>query len=423
MSDAQPQSPSWGVDEERYDFTCAITGEIMEDPCSIPCGHTFERKAIVEWLKGHSFCPMSRCELKENPQVVPNINLRNCIQEYQKTRTAKYRFAILFLGNTGVGKSHLVEDLVQQQGLSGDGGESTTTEVKSYYTPNGLLIIDTPGLADTAGRTLKYLDNIVAKVRTRRCLPTIVIQYGEKFTSQFSTCLEAISLCLNLHIHDYILIVNKVTVGGRGHGGPNEVIAQMVEQVTQIIGRKPAKLVAHPMGLAVFEEHMLLPLQPVFTPGAVYTIQELWDRTHTKYQKIEYIIERIKQFMLAEEKFLVVSSIMRNEGWGRFAYGADEFRACVSTAFEQGNYGSFLFGALALPFAEGGTRLLGGGEMFVSLLTTPVEALIDGIAMGWKRPTDNEKQFLAENQRGVVAMYEKLQRVRDFYSVIRTPTA
>lgn len=419
----------WEVDDED-NYLCPITGNLMEDPCTISCGHTFERSALTAWFaRNQNCCPMGRCELKEK-SMIPNINLRTCIRELlKKKKTAieeqkggkKHQppFAVLFLGNTGVGKSHLIEDLTGLRHLAGACGQSFTAEVKSYSTQSGLVVIDTPGLADTMGRSLEYLNAIVAKVRSCRCLPAIVIQYEDKFTSQFTTCLEAVSLCLNLLIHDYILIVNKVTYGGRG-AEPSEVIAQLVEQVSQIIGRPPLRVIEHQRG-AVFPEHVLLPSTRVFALGAVYTIEELWDRTNTKIAKIEYILDRVRQFMHAEEQFLAVSAVLRKEGLSRLMYGADEVRSSIVESVEERRFGKFFLGVCALPFAELGSRLLGGGELISSLLASPVELVIDGITINWKRPTEREQRFLAENQNGVIALFEKLERVREFYSIIRKP--
>lgn len=36
---------------------CPITQDVMRDPVNIRCGHLFERRALLKWLKTHSACP------------------------------------------------------------------------------------------------------------------------------------------------------------------------------------------------------------------------------------------------------------------------------------------------------------------------------------------------------------------------------
>jgi hypothetical protein len=33
-----------------FEFLCPITCELMTDPATAQCGHSFERKAIEQWL-------------------------------------------------------------------------------------------------------------------------------------------------------------------------------------------------------------------------------------------------------------------------------------------------------------------------------------------------------------------------------------
>lgn len=64
-------------------FLCPITQDIMTDPVIRPDGHTYERTAIESWLNsGHNRSPMTR-EPMTSRNLIPNIALRNLIQESQ----------------------------------------------------------------------------------------------------------------------------------------------------------------------------------------------------------------------------------------------------------------------------------------------------------------------------------------------------
>jgi hypothetical protein len=67
-----------------YDnFICPITMEIMKDPVICSDGHTYERSAIETWLSTKSHSPITRAIIPNN-SLIPNIVLRNIIQEFEK---------------------------------------------------------------------------------------------------------------------------------------------------------------------------------------------------------------------------------------------------------------------------------------------------------------------------------------------------
>ncbi|XP_017699591.2 U-box domain-containing protein 44-like [Phoenix dactylifera] len=71
-------------------FTCPLSGDLMEDPVAIVCGHSFERKPILEYFQiGMRECPTCNNELS-SLDVIQNISLRSSIQEW-KQRNAKLR--------------------------------------------------------------------------------------------------------------------------------------------------------------------------------------------------------------------------------------------------------------------------------------------------------------------------------------------
>lgn len=45
------------MDAIPAEFKCPITEDIMVDPVSLTCGHTFDKEAITIWLTSYNTCP------------------------------------------------------------------------------------------------------------------------------------------------------------------------------------------------------------------------------------------------------------------------------------------------------------------------------------------------------------------------------
>lgn len=74
-------------------FYCCITYQIMQDPVMDPDGSTYERSAILKWLKNSKTSPISRKYLTED-MLIPNRALRDIImstpgikEEFRKINT------------------------------------------------------------------------------------------------------------------------------------------------------------------------------------------------------------------------------------------------------------------------------------------------------------------------------------------------
>merc|ERR1711964_286370 len=61
-------------------FECPITKDIMLDPVITADGHSYEAKAITQWLQNSDKSPATGLHL-DNKDTVPNHALRNAIQE------------------------------------------------------------------------------------------------------------------------------------------------------------------------------------------------------------------------------------------------------------------------------------------------------------------------------------------------------
>ena len=68
------------IDLRNSHFYCPITEEVMTDPVMDPEGNSYERAAIVAWLRQNSTSPITRSPLRID-QLVPNRCLRKAIED------------------------------------------------------------------------------------------------------------------------------------------------------------------------------------------------------------------------------------------------------------------------------------------------------------------------------------------------------
>jgi hypothetical protein len=73
------------VEEPPDHFICPITHNLMIDPVSAADGHMYERRAIEEWLVGHSTSPMTGAKL-EVKMLFPNYAIRGLIRTWQEVQ-------------------------------------------------------------------------------------------------------------------------------------------------------------------------------------------------------------------------------------------------------------------------------------------------------------------------------------------------
>lgn len=64
-------------------FLCPLTLDIMKEPVMDRDGHTYEKRAILEWLeRGHEICPLTRKPLRLS-DIIPNRALQCRIEEWR----------------------------------------------------------------------------------------------------------------------------------------------------------------------------------------------------------------------------------------------------------------------------------------------------------------------------------------------------
>ena len=64
-------------------LVCPITCEVMKDPVITKIGISFEREAILQWIRrGNSTCPVTRKPIGEENDIYPNRALKEAIETY-----------------------------------------------------------------------------------------------------------------------------------------------------------------------------------------------------------------------------------------------------------------------------------------------------------------------------------------------------
>ncbi|HAZ15861.1 MAG TPA: hypothetical protein DCY54_04440, partial [Parachlamydiales bacterium] len=79
---------AFNVNLQSY-VECPITNEPMNDPyLLIPCGHSFEKTAIENWVRKNATCPLDRSKIK---QMVPNHGLKSLIEKIHEIHDSSSR--------------------------------------------------------------------------------------------------------------------------------------------------------------------------------------------------------------------------------------------------------------------------------------------------------------------------------------------
>ncbi|CAF4085472.1 unnamed protein product [Adineta steineri] len=63
---------------EEYDLVCPITLRVFRDPVTAADGHTYERQAIVRWIKEHGTSPLTRQPLNID-DLMPDYDVKDII--------------------------------------------------------------------------------------------------------------------------------------------------------------------------------------------------------------------------------------------------------------------------------------------------------------------------------------------------------
>lgn len=134
--------------------------------------------------------------------------------------------SVIAIGKTGFGKSFILSHLLGQKNegntpifVSKNDIESCTEEIESQTrlvsTSDGnsfnLTAFDTPGIADSKGRTRVFLDKIMSTIKNKQLNQILIfVKYG-RFDSNLQNNFKVLNMCLNgLNSANCILIINQV---------------------------------------------------------------------------------------------------------------------------------------------------------------------------------------------------------------------
>ena len=90
--------------EVPHGHLCPITGDEMADPVIAIDGHSYERAAIEKWFLRSDLSPATGLRLPST-ELIPNVNLRQAIQNAKEKRLAASTIA--------AGYDELLEDQVK----------------------------------------------------------------------------------------------------------------------------------------------------------------------------------------------------------------------------------------------------------------------------------------------------------------------
>ncbi|CAK7336018.1 unnamed protein product [Dovyalis caffra] len=99
----RPQNEEIALYHQQYpitSFICPLCNEMMADPVTIFCGHSFEREAIEDrFNRGERNCPTCGEQLS-SLELTPNVNLRRSIDEWkQRDMDLKFQAAVSGINN------------------------------------------------------------------------------------------------------------------------------------------------------------------------------------------------------------------------------------------------------------------------------------------------------------------------------------
>ena len=138
--------------------------------------------------------------------------------------------SLIVIGKTGAGKSKFLNDLIEKNVFKSSASiESCSGEIESIskkvstrlWSPKNpkieqeilfdLKVIDTPGIADSQGRSKQFLNEIAKTIKTTPLnLIIVLVEYGRFDTGLYGN-LEVLNECLNgMSQSSSMLIVNKV---------------------------------------------------------------------------------------------------------------------------------------------------------------------------------------------------------------------
>lgn len=134
-------------------LTCPITQQVMMTPVITPEGHTYEKNAILEWLKHNSSDPQTRNPLNAS-MLKPNTNLQYLCDQYHQGKfniNSKQKSPVkISLNNIEITHNCFTNNEKNQLMLSFNINESTFPKEIEHLSQDVIIVIDRSGSMGTS---------------------------------------------------------------------------------------------------------------------------------------------------------------------------------------------------------------------------------------------------------------------------------
>ena len=191
---------------------------------------------------------------------------------------------VVFIGETGVGKSQLGNFILQSEFFKVGNGKSSETEIISegntYLDGMSVTIVDTPGLNDTNSKDEEIMDKIVKKFKDDNSIDGIILVYSFRNMRRVQKHQELVNNLIEIFGKDLLEKRLKVIF-------TNSVIGEERDETDEILERKQINDTKEFLNYMVMDHEMIF----------LNTKKKFYDRFRPK------IIELLNQIYNIKEKY------------------------------------------------------------------------------------------------------------------------
>lgn len=227
---------------------------------------------------------------------------------------------VFMLGQTGAGKSIIGNYLLSNElafkeaDIGSNESETTTVSSSSSNLPMGLAltVFDTPGLGDTKGRSIQFLDNMMTKIIKERPHGLVfVLNAGSKFGPEIKLALLCFAQCLKTSVDSEIglphgrvlLLVNHLPADAAFEGGMGSKRVSPQE-------KEDTLALAVDNSNALLSECLKLPLEQKLPFGHVFGVQKGDANIKSKMENIWSAIATLPEDPLDVNQFRSFRDVM-----------------------------------------------------------------------------------------------------------------
>ena len=191
---------------------------------------------------------------------------------------------VVFIGETGVGKSQLGNFILQNEFFKVGNGKSSETEIISegntYLDGMSVTIVDTPGLNDTNSKDEEIMDKIVKKFKDDNSIDGIILVYSFRNMRRVQKHQELVNNLIEIFGKDLLEKRLKVIF-------TNSVIGEERDETDEILEREQMNDAKEFLNYMVMDHEMIF----------LNTKKKFYDRFRPK------IIELLNQIYNIKEKY------------------------------------------------------------------------------------------------------------------------